>query len=197
MKKDEKITLWSERIHEFQSSGQTCKTWCQEHRIPVSTMNYWMRKLKTLDEQSDTDMILQKCQQKKKFQRMRLWTSARRQSAFLSQTLFGSKWCRNAHRNFFMFSYRDWKIMLDLAGGTTVYLACGATDLRKSYHDWLQLSSWNSNSIPIRTACLRSATAGGLLLRFCNGTDPVSGFWWRGLTGIPFTGRIVRMNYRK
>ena len=22
------------------------KTWCQEHRIPVSTMNYWMRKLK-------------------------------------------------------------------------------------------------------------------------------------------------------
>mgnify|MGYP002599816010 CR=1 FL=1 len=46
MKKDEKITLWSERIHEFQSSEQTCKTWCQEHRIPVSTMNYWMRKLK-------------------------------------------------------------------------------------------------------------------------------------------------------
>ena len=24
--------------------------------------------------------------------------------------------------------------MLDLAGGTIVYLACGATDLRKSYH---------------------------------------------------------------
>ena len=46
MKTDEKITLWSERIHEFQSSEQTCKTWCQEHRIPVSTMNYWMRKLK-------------------------------------------------------------------------------------------------------------------------------------------------------
>ena len=46
MKKDEKITLWSERIHEFQFSGQTCKTWCQEHHVPVSTMNYWMRKLK-------------------------------------------------------------------------------------------------------------------------------------------------------
>ena len=60
MKIDEKITLWSERIHEFQSSEQTCKTWCQEHRIPVSTMNYWMRKLKTLDEQSDTDMIFAK-----------------------------------------------------------------------------------------------------------------------------------------
>ena len=52
MKTDEKITLWSERIHEFQFSGQTCKTWCQEHHVPVSTINYWMRKLKTLDEQS-------------------------------------------------------------------------------------------------------------------------------------------------
>lgn len=60
MEKDKKITLWSERIHEFQSSGQTCKTWCQEHHVPVSTMNYWMRKLKTLDEQSDTDMIFAK-----------------------------------------------------------------------------------------------------------------------------------------
>ena len=60
MKKDEKITLWSERIHEFQSSGQTCKIWCQEHHVPVSTMNYWMRKLKTLDEQSDTAMIFAK-----------------------------------------------------------------------------------------------------------------------------------------
>ena len=28
----------------------------------------------------------------------------------------------------------------------------------------------------ICAVCLRSATAGGLLLRFCNGTDPVSGF---------------------
>ena len=60
MKKDEKITLWSERIHEFQSSGQTCKAWCQEHHVPVSKMNYWLRKLKTLDKQSDTDMIFAK-----------------------------------------------------------------------------------------------------------------------------------------
>ena len=78
--------------------------------------------------------FLQKCQRKRKFQRMGLWTSARLQSAFLSQTLFGLKWCLNARRNFFVFWSRGWKIMLDLAGGTTVYLACGATDLRKSYH---------------------------------------------------------------
>ena len=78
--------------------------------------------------------FLQKCQRKKKFQRMRLWISARLQSIFLSQTLFGLKWCLNVRRNFFVFWSRGWKIMLDLAGGTTVSLACGATDLRKSYH---------------------------------------------------------------
>ena len=32
----------------------------QEHHVPGSTMNYWMRKLKTLDEQSDIDMIFAK-----------------------------------------------------------------------------------------------------------------------------------------
>ena len=65
--------------------------------------------------------------------------------------------------------------MLDLAGGTTVYLACGATDLRKSYHGLAAIIKLKFK-LDIRAACLRSATAGGLLLRFCNGTDPVSGF---------------------
>lgn len=67
MKTDEKITLWSERISEFHSRGQPCKAWCQEHHVPVSTMSYWMRKLKTLDEQSDTDMILQNANRKRNF----------------------------------------------------------------------------------------------------------------------------------
>lgn len=31
MKKDEKLALWSERIHDFQTSGQSCKAWCQEN----------------------------------------------------------------------------------------------------------------------------------------------------------------------
>ena len=37
-----------------------CQTPGQEHHVPVSTMNYWMHKLKTLDGQSDTDMIFAK-----------------------------------------------------------------------------------------------------------------------------------------
>ena len=40
MRKEEKARLWSERIREFRSSGQTCRDWCTEHQIPVSTMTY-------------------------------------------------------------------------------------------------------------------------------------------------------------
>ena len=46
MSKEEKSSLWSQRIREFRSSGQTCKDWCEEHQLPVSTMTYWIRKLK-------------------------------------------------------------------------------------------------------------------------------------------------------
>ena len=41
MKKDEKLILWTERLQAFQASGQTCREWCREHQIPVSTMTYW------------------------------------------------------------------------------------------------------------------------------------------------------------
>lgn len=40
MKKDEKLVLWTEHLQAFQASGQTCKEWCREHQIPVSTMSY-------------------------------------------------------------------------------------------------------------------------------------------------------------
>ena len=45
MKKEEKILFWLERIQKFRSSGQTCRAWCLEQQIPVSTMSYWIRKL--------------------------------------------------------------------------------------------------------------------------------------------------------
>ena len=59
MKKEEKLALWSERIHTFQASGQSCKTWCLENKIPVSTMRYWMRRLRNT-ESHETDMIFAK-----------------------------------------------------------------------------------------------------------------------------------------
>lgn len=48
MNKDEKAGLWSERILKFWSSGQTCRDWCTERQIPVSTMTYWIL-MKRLD----------------------------------------------------------------------------------------------------------------------------------------------------
>lgn len=60
MKKEEKLALWSERIHAFQASGQSCKTWCLENQIPVSTMGYWMRRLRNMESSCDTDMIFAK-----------------------------------------------------------------------------------------------------------------------------------------
>ena len=56
MDKEERAGLWSERIREFRSSGQTCKNWCTEHQIPVSTMTYWIRKLKKEENSSEADM---------------------------------------------------------------------------------------------------------------------------------------------
>ena len=55
MNKDEKAGLWSERIREFRFSGQTCRDWCTEHQIPVSTMTYWIRKLKQEKISSEVD----------------------------------------------------------------------------------------------------------------------------------------------
>ena len=60
MKKDEKLALWSELIHDFQTSGQSCKAWCQENQIPVSTMGYWMRRLRNTGNSCETDLIFAK-----------------------------------------------------------------------------------------------------------------------------------------
>ena len=45
MNKEEKAKLWSDRIQQYQTSGQTCKQWCAENGIPLSTMGYWIRRL--------------------------------------------------------------------------------------------------------------------------------------------------------
>ena len=60
MKKDEKLVLWTERLKAFQASGQTCKEWCQEHQIPVSTMTYCNRKLRAMENSSQPELIFAK-----------------------------------------------------------------------------------------------------------------------------------------
>ena len=61
MSKEEKSSLWSGRVQEFRSSGQTCKGWCEEHQIPVSTMRYWIRRLDRKEKAiGDTEPVFAK-----------------------------------------------------------------------------------------------------------------------------------------
>ena len=66
--------------------------------------------------------------------------------------------------------------MLELTGSTTVYLACRVTDLRKNYHGLAAIIKLKFQLDPYSRCMLRSATAGGLLLKFFNGMNPASGF---------------------
>lgn len=59
MNKEEKAKLWSDRIQQYQTSGQTCKQWCAENGIPLSTMGYWIRRLAKEEpaSESERDMV--------------------------------------------------------------------------------------------------------------------------------------------
>ena len=54
MNKDEKYKLWSDKIQEYQSSGKSCKAWCLEHQISLST-TYWIRKFRKDCEMSQSE----------------------------------------------------------------------------------------------------------------------------------------------
>ena len=57
--KEEKAKLWSDRIQQYQTSGQTCKQWCTENGIPLSTMGYWIRRFAKEEpaSESEQDMV--------------------------------------------------------------------------------------------------------------------------------------------
>ena len=60
MEKDEKIILWSGRIQELRSSGQSMKEWCMEQKIPYSTMGYWLRKLEAQEQEPENEPVFAK-----------------------------------------------------------------------------------------------------------------------------------------
>ena len=59
MNKEEKAKLWADRIQQYKTSGQTCKQWCAENDIPLSTMGYWTRRLAKEEpaSESEQDMV--------------------------------------------------------------------------------------------------------------------------------------------
>ena len=58
MNKEEKAKLWADRIQQYKTSGQTCKQWCAENDIPLSTMGYWTRRLAKEDLASEPEQDL-------------------------------------------------------------------------------------------------------------------------------------------
>ena len=60
MAKDEKTILWAGRIQELRSSGQSMKEWCIEHKIPYSTMGYWLRKLEAKKQEEENEPVFAK-----------------------------------------------------------------------------------------------------------------------------------------
>ena len=58
MNKEEKAKLWSDRIQQCQASGKTCKQWCAENGIPLSTMGYWIRRLAKEEPASESEQDL-------------------------------------------------------------------------------------------------------------------------------------------
>lgn len=47
----ERRALWLSRIQNLAESGMTQKAWCQRKEIPVTTLRYWLRKLRLQSEE--------------------------------------------------------------------------------------------------------------------------------------------------
>mgnify|MGYP002242599416 CR=1 FL=1 len=63
--------------------------------------------------------------------------------------------------------------MLDLAGGTTVYLACGVTDLRKSYNGLAAIIKLKFHLDPYSRCMFAFCNRRRTSIRSSNGTDPI------------------------
>lgn len=135
MNKEEKAKLWSDRIQQYQTSGQTCKQWCTENGIPLSTMGYWIRRFAKEEpaSESEQDLVLSDFHLNRKLPESCSLRNLHR-CVFLFQTVSVLKYLIPAERNWWNLYWDSCSAMLDLAGGTTVYLSCGVTDLRKSYN---------------------------------------------------------------
>ena len=104
MNKEEKAKLWSDRIQQYQTSGQTCKQWCTENGIPLSTMGYWTRRLAKEDQasESEQDLVFVRLPSEQEAVRKLSESFPLRnlhRCVFLSQTVFVLKYLIPADRN--------------------------------------------------------------------------------------------------
>lgn len=55
-----KSHMWEQRIRDYHLSGLTCKEWCKQNQISVSTIGYWIRKHKSENNLVDEDTVFAK-----------------------------------------------------------------------------------------------------------------------------------------
>lgn len=52
MSRVRKAELWASRIDDYRASGERVAAWCERHQVPPKQLYYWMRKLKSGDQQT-------------------------------------------------------------------------------------------------------------------------------------------------
>ena len=55
MKIDESREIWTSRVSDFKSSNLTQKAWCEKNDIKVSTLRYWIRKIRSAASTPEED----------------------------------------------------------------------------------------------------------------------------------------------
>lgn len=54
MAKRERDPQWQDRVREWEASGKNARVWCQENKIPVTTLSGWKSRLKKSNANSST-----------------------------------------------------------------------------------------------------------------------------------------------
>jgi len=55
MTRELKRELWQERICDYRSSGLNAQTWCQQNKLTLSSLHYWINKSNKESLESDID----------------------------------------------------------------------------------------------------------------------------------------------
>lgn len=50
MSKDELHAFRRQQIEDYRNSGQSAETWCEGNEMKVSTLRYWLRRIKDADQ---------------------------------------------------------------------------------------------------------------------------------------------------
>ncbi|KAF5077721.1 hypothetical protein DSECCO2_147560 [anaerobic digester metagenome] len=50
MSKDELFLFRRQQIEDYRNSGQSAETWCEVNTMKVSTLRYWLRRIKDADQ---------------------------------------------------------------------------------------------------------------------------------------------------